>query len=135
VLEVRYKGMRSGEGDPNLHYMWYGIYVNFINILWAAFAHADPKSAKNSDNLNVFFWAFGICTSKSCSQNIDEIDPYITIFLFFGDFANCVEADSFFIDSCIAHLWQFAYCHQFHQRFMQEFLVQHFGIKIYKAET
>ena len=28
--------------------------VNFINILQAAFAHADPKSVKNTDNLTVF---------------------------------------------------------------------------------
>jgi len=29
--------------------------VNFINILRAAFACADPKSAKKTDNLTVFF--------------------------------------------------------------------------------
>jgi len=28
--------------------------VDFINILWAAFAGVDPKSAKNTDKFNVF---------------------------------------------------------------------------------
>jgi len=30
--------------------------VNFINVLWAAFARADPESAKKTDNFTVFFF-------------------------------------------------------------------------------
>jgi len=35
--------------------------VNFTNILCAAFMRTDPKSAKNTDSLTVFFCTFGIC--------------------------------------------------------------------------
>jgi hypothetical protein len=47
---------------------------HIINEQQAAFAHEDPKSAKKTDNLAVFlrFWD---CTRKSCSQNVDEINP------------------------------------------------------------
>jgi len=38
--------------------------VIFINIQQAAFEHADPESAKKTDNS---FCAFGICACKSCS--------------------------------------------------------------------
>jgi len=51
--------------------------VHFIKVLQAAFAHANPKSAKKTDNLTVFFCAFGICRHKSCLLNIGEIDPKI----------------------------------------------------------
>ncbi len=39
--------------------------VNFINVLWAAFKLADPKSAKKTDNLTVFC-TFGIWARKIC---------------------------------------------------------------------
>ncbi len=38
--------------------------VDFTNILQAAFALTDSKSAKDSGNLTIFC-AFGICTHKS----------------------------------------------------------------------
>ncbi len=38
--------------------------VNFINVLWAAITRADPKSAKKTENLTIFFCTFGICTRK-----------------------------------------------------------------------
>jgi len=38
---------------------------NLINIQQAAFAHADPESAKQTENLTVFFCTFGICMRKS----------------------------------------------------------------------
>jgi len=47
-------------------------WVNFINILWAAFTHADPDGVKfqlSHQNL----YAFGIQKCKSCTKNIDEI--------------------------------------------------------------
>jgi len=43
--------------------IWMAPLVNFINILRAAFAHADPKSAKDWQ-LDLLFCAFGICTHK-----------------------------------------------------------------------
>jgi len=33
------------------------------------------QNCKNSVKLSVYFWAFGICVSKSFAQNVDEIDP------------------------------------------------------------
>ncbi len=47
--------------------------VDFTNILHAAFTCADPKSIKNTDDLTVFFGAFGICPRKSCLSNVGEI--------------------------------------------------------------
>jgi len=43
--------------------------VNFVNVLRATFMHADPKAQKDSQV--VIFCAFGICTRKSCSYNVD----------------------------------------------------------------
>ncbi len=40
--------------------------VNFINVLLPAFARADPKNVKNTDNLTVFFYTFRIYECKSC---------------------------------------------------------------------
>ncbi len=40
--------------------------VNFISVLGAAFAGADPKSKKDSQVVNLFR-AFGICAGKSSS--------------------------------------------------------------------
>ncbi len=39
-------------------------WVNFINILQAAFAQADLKSAKKFGNLSVFFGLFGSAAEK-----------------------------------------------------------------------
>jgi len=36
-----------------------GLGVNFTNILQTAFTHADPKSAKNTVKLSVFFALLG----------------------------------------------------------------------------
>jgi hypothetical protein len=42
--------------------------VNFINILQAAFSHADPESAKNVTVWSaLLFYAFGTYKRKSCS--------------------------------------------------------------------
>ncbi len=41
---------------------------------FAAFTHTDPKSAKKTDGLTVFFCAFGICRCKSCAYNVGEIN-------------------------------------------------------------
>ena len=42
-------------------------WVNFTNILRAAFTFADPESAKKLLDLIVFFCAIGVCRRKSCS--------------------------------------------------------------------
>ncbi len=49
-------------------------YVNFINILRAAFRHEDPKSTKKTDGLNVFFALIGICACKTFTENVGEIN-------------------------------------------------------------
>jgi len=49
--------------------------VNFTNVLCAAFMLVVPKSVKNTVKSSVSFYAFGICTHKSCTQNVDEIEP------------------------------------------------------------
>ncbi len=40
--------------------------LNFINVLYTAFACADPESVKRYWWLNCIFYAFGIYESKSC---------------------------------------------------------------------
>ncbi len=40
--------------------------VNFFNVLRAAFAHADPKSVKNTVKSALSFYAFGLHDRKSC---------------------------------------------------------------------
>jgi len=49
--------------------------VNFINVLRAVFMHTVSKAQKDSEAISLF-WAFGICSHKSCSWNVDEIDPW-----------------------------------------------------------
>ncbi len=49
--------------------------VNFINILRTAFVLVDPKGVKRYWWLNYIFYAFGIYKCKSCTLNIDEIEP------------------------------------------------------------
>ncbi len=53
--------------------LWYG--VNFINVLRTAFTPIGPKSAKRHCWLDCLFCAFGIYVCKSCTWNIDEIEP------------------------------------------------------------
>jgi len=49
--------------------------ANLINVFWAAFVQADPESSKKGWKLDCLFCAFGIFEHKSCSWNVDEIDP------------------------------------------------------------
>ncbi len=49
--------------------------VNFTNIFMLSFKLVDPKSVKNTVKSSVSFYAFGICRRKSCTQNVDEIEP------------------------------------------------------------
>jgi len=41
--------------------------VNFINVILAALALADPKSIKKDSQVVSSFYAFGICACKSCT--------------------------------------------------------------------
>jgi len=47
--------------------------VNFFNVLCTAFVCADPKSANKTDDLIVFFCAFGIYTPESCSKTLMKL--------------------------------------------------------------
>jgi len=49
--------------------------VNFINVLRAAFAKADLKSAKKAGKLSVFSALLESACVKSFVQNVGEIDP------------------------------------------------------------
>jgi len=42
--------------------------VNCINVLQAAFTHADPESAKKIDNLTVFFALLGSAHAKAAQK-------------------------------------------------------------------
>ncbi len=47
--------------------------VNFINILQASFASADPKRAKNTVNLSVFFALLGSSNVKDVSKMLTNL--------------------------------------------------------------
>jgi len=49
--------------------------VNFINVLQAAFERTDPKSAKNTDNLIVFFALLGSASSKASHEMLMKLTP------------------------------------------------------------
>jgi hypothetical protein len=53
--------------------------VIFTNFLLAGFALVDPKSIKNTVKSSVSFDAFGICMRKSCTLNVDEIEPRLLL--------------------------------------------------------
>ncbi len=77
--------------------------VNFINIPLSAFARPDPESTKKTDNLTVFFCAFGICVCKSSSQSIDEIDTWCPFRRHF--MASFFKGKSFSTIFCANSLW------------------------------
>jgi len=58
--------------------------VNFINVLTAGFACADPESIKNTVKSSVSFYAFGKYVGKSCLLNIDEIDTCSRVIVVVG---------------------------------------------------
>jgi hypothetical protein len=52
--------------------------VNFTNILCAAFGRADFKSAKNADNLTVFFALLGaISVKRWCNRPLDTNNNFL----------------------------------------------------------
>ncbi len=49
--------------------------VNFINILLVAIGHADPKSAKKTDNLTVFFALLGSAPVRAACRMLMKLAP------------------------------------------------------------
>jgi len=49
--------------------------VNFINVLRAAFALADPKSTKKTDNLTDFFALLGSACVKAARRMLLKLTP------------------------------------------------------------
>jgi hypothetical protein len=49
----------------------------FINILQAAFMHADPKIEKKNDNLTVFFALLGSVHAKAAHKTLVKLTPAI----------------------------------------------------------
>jgi len=54
--------------------------VNFTNILLAALTLVDPKSIRNTVKSSVTSYTFGICELKSCTKNVDEIEPRLACY-------------------------------------------------------
>jgi hypothetical protein len=53
--------------------------VNFVNVLRAAFACADPESAKKTDNLTSFFALKGSVCVKAAHRMLMKLTPGIRI--------------------------------------------------------
>jgi len=49
--------------------------VNFINVLQAAFTRPDPKSAKKTDKLTVFFTLSGSARAKAACRMLMKSAP------------------------------------------------------------
>jgi len=49
--------------------------VNFINVLQAAFVLADPKSAKETVKLSVFFALLGSALAKAAHKTLVKLTP------------------------------------------------------------
>ncbi len=49
--------------------------VNYTNILCAAFTHANPKSAKMTDGLTVFFALLGSALVKAARKTLMKLTP------------------------------------------------------------
>ncbi len=57
------------------------VVLNFINVLWTASTHTDPKSTKKTVKLSFFFCAFGICTRKAASRTLMKLAPVVVNFI------------------------------------------------------
>jgi hypothetical protein len=56
--------------------------VNFIKVLRAAFAGANPKSAKKADNLTVFFALLGSACVKAACKTLMKLTPGVKVVTF-----------------------------------------------------
>jgi len=52
--------------------------VNFTNVLRAAFTSADPKSAKNTVHLPVFFVLSGSANVKAAHKTLAKLIPGVS---------------------------------------------------------
>jgi len=69
--------------------------VNFINVLWVAFALADPKSVKKTDNFTVFFALLGSLCVKAVRRMLMKLTT---------GFFSCVGCISTNLESSIQSL-------------------------------
>ncbi len=53
--------------------------VNFINVLWAAFTHKDPQSAKKTVKLSVFFVLWGSSHTKAARKTLMKLTPELSV--------------------------------------------------------
>ena len=53
--------------------------VNFINVLWAAFAPVDPKSVKRYWQLDWILTLLGATGVKAVRKYVGEIEPWFTV--------------------------------------------------------
>jgi len=49
--------------------------VNFINVLCTVFTRPDPKSAKKTDGLTVFFALLGSSYAKAAHRTLMKLTP------------------------------------------------------------
>ncbi len=65
--------------------------VDFINVLQAAFAHANPKSTKKTDGLTAFFMLWVSAGAKAAHKmlmklttghNLAKLFPFVITYLF-----------------------------------------------------
>jgi len=54
---------------------WFTPGVNFINVLQAAFTHADPKNAQKTVELSVFFVLLGSVLTKVAHRTLMKLNP------------------------------------------------------------
>jgi len=66
---------KTRKEDKIRNYTGSNLGLNFINVLRTAFSLVDPESVKNTVKSSVSFYTFGICACKSCTKNVDEIEP------------------------------------------------------------
>jgi len=57
--------------------------VNFINILWATFTPADPKSAKKTVKLSIFFALLGSALAKAAHRMLMKLTLGVRFFAAF----------------------------------------------------
>jgi len=54
-------------------------WVNFINILRKAFMRTDPKSAKKTESLTVFFALLGSACVKTTQKKLMKLNPSVPV--------------------------------------------------------
>jgi len=75
--------------------------VNFINVLWAAFSNADPKSAKKTDNLTVFFALLESARLNAARKTLTKLTPGVLFSDIFKGFF--VSLHNFYLTAVTFH--------------------------------